>query len=284
MAASPPLRRLAPRRAAATSAPHATDLRRAAHVIRKGPCRCSSSQRVSQRRVVLCTQTANDRSMRLAAELGFTDVESYEKWVPEQWFATRPWSGPGLTVRKGLLKLVREGLDCCWVNPSQCLQRNRPPPERECISDQSSIPLGINHCSQVGQRFRLHVRVANGSDDLFGSVVVAGGGDRGGQTGQHPLLGASTGDRNGDFFHSGMQGLRSLDVARDAVLGQHLQTHPRVVNVVEPAETCRAADPSLDLAWGASPSDCGRWRRGLRRRCPGSPALVAPDAVAGSRP
>src|SRR5262249_49587003 len=30
--------------------------------------------------VVLCTQTANDRSMRLAAKLGFTEVQRYEAW------------------------------------------------------------------------------------------------------------------------------------------------------------------------------------------------------------
>jgi RimJ/RimL family protein N-acetyltransferase len=36
--------------------------------------------------VVLCTQTANDRSMRLAAKLGFTEVERYEKYGAEQWF------------------------------------------------------------------------------------------------------------------------------------------------------------------------------------------------------
>lgn len=36
--------------------------------------------------VVLCTQTANDRSMRLAAKLGFTEVERFEEWGAEQWF------------------------------------------------------------------------------------------------------------------------------------------------------------------------------------------------------
>ncbi|MFI6730465.1 GNAT family N-acetyltransferase [Streptomyces atratus] len=40
--------------------------------------------------VVLCTQTANDRSMRLAAKLGFTEVERYEEWGAEQWFGV--WS------------------------------------------------------------------------------------------------------------------------------------------------------------------------------------------------
>ena len=36
--------------------------------------------------VVLCTQTANDRSMRLAAKLAFTKVERFEAWGAEQWF------------------------------------------------------------------------------------------------------------------------------------------------------------------------------------------------------
>ncbi|MGH9088443.1 MAG: GNAT family N-acetyltransferase, partial [Acidimicrobiales bacterium] len=35
--------------------------------------------------VVLCTQTANDRSMRLAAKLGFTEVERFEAYGAEQW-------------------------------------------------------------------------------------------------------------------------------------------------------------------------------------------------------
>ncbi len=40
--------------------------------------------------VVLFTQTANARSMRLAAKLGFTEVELYEAWGSEQWFGM--WS------------------------------------------------------------------------------------------------------------------------------------------------------------------------------------------------
>lgn len=40
--------------------------------------------------VVLCTQTANDRSMRLAARLGFTEVQRYEAWGAEQWMGL--WS------------------------------------------------------------------------------------------------------------------------------------------------------------------------------------------------
>ncbi|MER5795917.1 GNAT family N-acetyltransferase [Streptomyces sp. NPDC001980] len=40
--------------------------------------------------VVLYTQTANLRSMRLAAKLGFTEVERFEEWGAEQWFGV--WS------------------------------------------------------------------------------------------------------------------------------------------------------------------------------------------------
>ncbi len=40
--------------------------------------------------VVLFTQTANARSMRLAAKLGFTEVERYEAYGAEQWFGV--WS------------------------------------------------------------------------------------------------------------------------------------------------------------------------------------------------
>jgi RimJ/RimL family protein N-acetyltransferase len=40
--------------------------------------------------VVLATQTANVRSMRLAAKLGFTEVERYEAWGAKQWFGR--WS------------------------------------------------------------------------------------------------------------------------------------------------------------------------------------------------
>jgi len=40
--------------------------------------------------VVLCTQTANDRSMRLAAKLGFTEVERFTEYGAEQWFGA--WS------------------------------------------------------------------------------------------------------------------------------------------------------------------------------------------------
>jgi len=40
--------------------------------------------------VVLTTQTANDRSMRLAAKLGFTEAERFEEYDAEQWFGV--WS------------------------------------------------------------------------------------------------------------------------------------------------------------------------------------------------
>ncbi len=42
--------------------------------------------------VVLCTQTANERSMRVAEKLGFTEVKRFEESAAEQWLGT--WS-PG---------------------------------------------------------------------------------------------------------------------------------------------------------------------------------------------
>ncbi|NEC26794.1 GNAT family N-acetyltransferase [Streptomyces sp. SID8111] len=45
--------------------------------------------------VVLCTHVANVRSLRLAARLGFTEVDRFEEWGAEQWFGVwRP--GPPL--------------------------------------------------------------------------------------------------------------------------------------------------------------------------------------------
>ncbi|MDA8063133.1 MAG: GNAT family N-acetyltransferase [Actinomycetota bacterium] len=40
--------------------------------------------------VVLCTQAANQRSMRLAEKLGFVEVDRFEEYGAEQWFAWRP--------------------------------------------------------------------------------------------------------------------------------------------------------------------------------------------------
>ncbi|MFI7539858.1 GNAT family N-acetyltransferase [Actinoplanes sp. NPDC049599] len=40
--------------------------------------------------VVLTTQSANAGSMRLAAKLGFTEVERFQAWDAEQWLGLRP--------------------------------------------------------------------------------------------------------------------------------------------------------------------------------------------------
>ncbi|MFE2103077.1 MULTISPECIES: GNAT family N-acetyltransferase [unclassified Streptomyces] len=45
--------------------------------------------------VVLTTQTANVGSMRLAAKLGFTEVERFEAWGAEQWLGMRSPVTPG---------------------------------------------------------------------------------------------------------------------------------------------------------------------------------------------
>ncbi|MGC0334434.1 RimJ/RimL family protein N-acetyltransferase [Streptomyces sp. SAI-170] len=44
--------------------------------------------------VVLTTQTANVGSMRLAAKLGFTEVERFEAWGAEQWLGMRSLGTP----------------------------------------------------------------------------------------------------------------------------------------------------------------------------------------------
>ncbi|MGW7821986.1 GNAT family N-acetyltransferase [Streptomyces puniciscabiei] len=44
--------------------------------------------------VVLHTQTANVRSMRLAVRLGFTEVERFHAWDAEQWLGLRPPATP----------------------------------------------------------------------------------------------------------------------------------------------------------------------------------------------
>ncbi|MEO3746842.1 GNAT family N-acetyltransferase [Plantactinospora sp. B5E13] len=40
--------------------------------------------------VILTTQSANVSSMRLAAKLGFTEVERFQAWDAEQWLGQRP--------------------------------------------------------------------------------------------------------------------------------------------------------------------------------------------------
>ena len=44
--------------------------------------------------VVLTTQTANIGSMRLAAKLGFAEVERFRAWDAEQWLGLRPPATP----------------------------------------------------------------------------------------------------------------------------------------------------------------------------------------------
>ncbi|MGW4235067.1 GNAT family N-acetyltransferase [Streptomyces sp. NPDC004980] len=44
--------------------------------------------------VVLCTQFANARSMRLAARLGFTEAERFEEFGATQWFGVRSPATP----------------------------------------------------------------------------------------------------------------------------------------------------------------------------------------------
>jgi RimJ/RimL family protein N-acetyltransferase len=53
--------------------------------------------------VVLFTQTANARSMRVAAKLGFTEVERFEAFGAEQWFGMRSPVTPS-EIRSRLLR------------------------------------------------------------------------------------------------------------------------------------------------------------------------------------
>ncbi|MFH9613645.1 GNAT family N-acetyltransferase [Streptomyces pratensis] len=51
--------------------------------------------------VVLCTQSANTRAMRLAAKLGFTEVQRFEEYGAEQWFGVwSPVAQPGRATRR----------------------------------------------------------------------------------------------------------------------------------------------------------------------------------------
>jgi RimJ/RimL family protein N-acetyltransferase len=52
--------------------------------------------------VVLFTQTANARSMRLAAKLGFTEVERFEAYGAEQWFGMWSPVTPSARAYRGL--------------------------------------------------------------------------------------------------------------------------------------------------------------------------------------
>jgi RimJ/RimL family protein N-acetyltransferase len=51
--------------------------------------------------VLLSTQTANERSMRVAAKLGFTEVERFEEYGAEQWFGVWLSSGQSGVSRAG---------------------------------------------------------------------------------------------------------------------------------------------------------------------------------------
>jgi RimJ/RimL family protein N-acetyltransferase len=71
--------------------------------------------------VVLFTQTANTSSMRLAAKLGFTEVERFEAYGAEQWFGLR---SPAPPTSPNLTQAVR-----CLHNPlgyKRCGPQSRP--------------------------------------------------------------------------------------------------------------------------------------------------------------
>ncbi|MFB7513245.1 GNAT family N-acetyltransferase [Streptomyces sp. NPDC056144] len=51
--------------------------------------------------VVLTTRTANDRAMRLAARLGFTEIERFEEYGSEQWFGALSSAAQGAQGTQG---------------------------------------------------------------------------------------------------------------------------------------------------------------------------------------
>lgn len=70
--------------------------------------------------VMLATQTANIRSMRLAAKLGFREVERFEAWGAEQWLgALSPVSPAGNSPAQG---------------PSPSASRAAPPRSRRFLA------------------------------------------------------------------------------------------------------------------------------------------------------
>jgi Acetyltransferase (GNAT) domain len=76
--------------------------------------------------VLLCTQTANDRSMRLAAKLGFTEVERFEEYGAEQWLGMwTAWSSPGMPA-PGLGSLLTDGDARCSLGRVYRCDRGQP--------------------------------------------------------------------------------------------------------------------------------------------------------------
>ena len=51
---------------------------------------CWAAQALPSEPVVLCTQTANERSVRLAATLGFAETDRFEEFGAKQWFGVKP--------------------------------------------------------------------------------------------------------------------------------------------------------------------------------------------------
>jgi len=52
--------------------------------------------------VVLCTQAANEPSVRLATKLGFAGVEQFEEWGADQWFGVLSSTAPSRRAHSGV--------------------------------------------------------------------------------------------------------------------------------------------------------------------------------------
>lgn len=91
--------------------------------------------------VVLITQTANVGSMRLAAKLGFTEIERFEAWGAEQWLGM--WS-PGHAAR----------LSSC---STRRIRRFRPRlVQRDCIRLELGGVVLHDHDTSISQILKIH--------------------------------------------------------------------------------------------------------------------------------
>lgn len=160
--------------------------------------------------VVLCTQTANERSMRLAAKLGFVEVQRYEKWDAEQWFGI--WL-PGTADFSGHVRgAFRRGDNDLVVRMSR-----------------STIERGGDPALEVEARYSLARVAIRGGDLALGAdrarealdVAVRAGDRRLEERPRHVL--AAVARMSGDF--AGARELYRASIALNEELGQ-----PAIVN------------------------------------------------------
>jgi len=97
--------------------------------------------------VVLCTQTANASSIRLAARLGFTEVERFEEYGAEQWFGV--WSSVAGADPEPSGGSVLRGVAAASARGAQAFgsARAQQAPHRPCsalmVACRRSVPAGV---------------------------------------------------------------------------------------------------------------------------------------------